>query len=131
MEKLPKVIASVLVEKDGKFLLVKEKLESGKEYWIVPGGKVEFGETIEQAALREIAEETGLNINLTGFIGYDEAIVTKYDYHTVIFFYHGEPIDKKEIVLPNVKYFSLEEIKNLELVDTARWVFEKLGLAKF
>ena len=39
----PKIIVSALVERDGRFLLIRETLESGQDYWIIPGGHVEFG----------------------------------------------------------------------------------------
>ena len=44
----PVLVVAVLVRRKNKFLLVKETLEDGKDYWIVPGGKVEFSETIEE-----------------------------------------------------------------------------------
>lgn len=51
-----------LVQDGGNFLLIKEVLEDSKEYWIVPDGKVIFGETISDAAKREIKEELGIDI---------------------------------------------------------------------
>lgn len=51
------------VEQDGKFLMLKkaDKLFGGGK-WNAPGGKVKEGETLEQCAMRETLEETGLNI---------------------------------------------------------------------
>ncbi len=45
----PKVVVGVLVRNKNKFLLARETLEGGKDWWIIPGGKVEFGEKIEEA----------------------------------------------------------------------------------
>lgn len=54
------------VFKDGKVLLTKR---DDFRIWCLPGGRVEDGETVGQAALRETLEETGLTVKLTGVIG--------------------------------------------------------------
>jgi len=134
--KIPRVVASVIIKKDNKLLLVKEVLESLKEYWIFPGGGVDFGETITDAAKREIKEEIGLDIEIKEFLGFKEAIFPKYDYHTVIFFFMAEPLNDKIIKtdqILDVKYFSRKEIENLDLVESAKWVLEdmyKKGILK-
>ena len=123
MNELPKIVVAVLIEKDGKFLMTKEVLESSKEYWIFPGGKVEFGETLEDAAIREIKEEVGLDISIKNFIGFKEAIHTEHGYHTIIFFYKASPLSNyftlNEVVI-DAKYFSKEEIRELNLVKSAK-----------
>jgi ADP-ribose pyrophosphatase YjhB (NUDIX family) len=128
MEQFPKVVVAVLVQSNEKYLLAKETLESGKDFWIVPGGKVEFGEEIEATARREIKEELGIDVELTEFLGFKEIIRPQFDYHTVIFFFSGKPLTnniKTDSKLKEAKYFSIEEIKNLNLVDSARWLLEE------
>lgn len=64
------LIASALVEHAGKYLLVQQarsRRQPGK--WGPPGGKPEQGEELTTAALRETIEETGLEVELTGFVG--------------------------------------------------------------
>lgn len=51
--------ASAIIIKDKKILLVHRK-RNGKEYWVLPGGRIEEGENGEEAILREVREETGL-----------------------------------------------------------------------
>jgi len=50
---------SIVIEKDGKFLLIKRGNKPEKNYWAVPGGHVDVGETTFQAAFRECKEEVG------------------------------------------------------------------------
>ncbi len=56
----PSVGAAVLVIKRGKILLVKRKVSPSKGKWALPGGFMEQGESVENAALRELKEETGI-----------------------------------------------------------------------
>ncbi|MFA4855474.1 MAG: NUDIX domain-containing protein [archaeon] len=65
----PKLATSVILERDGKVLLLTRALEPLKGYWCLPGGYVCREETPEQAAIREAKEETGLGIEISGILG--------------------------------------------------------------
>ncbi len=58
--------ASVAVVKDGKILLIKR---ADVDAWALPGGVVEAGESTAEAAIREVQEETGLEVELTRLVG--------------------------------------------------------------
>lgn len=130
MQDFPKVVVSVILKKDGKILLAKEVLEDSREHWIIPGGKVEFGERLEDAAAREIKEELGIGIAIKSFLGFHEAVHTEHNYHTIIFFYEAEPLSGFAKINDNkileAKYFSRDEIRELNLIDSARIILEKL-----
>jgi 8-oxo-dGTP diphosphatase len=125
----PRIISAVVLIKDKKVMLVKEILEDKKEHWIFPGGGVEFGETIEDAARRETKEETNLDIRIKNFLGFKEIIRPQFDYHTIIFFFIAEPLNnevKRIEKILDAKYFTINEAKSLSLVDSARWSLEEI-----
>lgn len=62
----PKVGVAAIIVRDGKMLLGKRKGSHGEGDWCFPGGHLECGETVEDCALREAMEETGLKIRVTG-----------------------------------------------------------------
>ena len=64
----PTTVDAVIIEK-GSILLVKRRFDPYKGLWAIPGGFVEEGETVEQAAEREAFEETGVRIGLTKLVG--------------------------------------------------------------
>lgn len=63
----PVLAASTAVFRQGKVLLATRMDAPGDRLWSLPGGKVEVGETLEQAALRELEEEVGITAAITGF----------------------------------------------------------------
>ncbi|MDB5629632.1 MAG: hydrolase [Tardiphaga sp.] len=70
----PQLAASAIVFRDGRILLVRRAHDPGRGRWSVPGGRVEHGETLEQAVHREVAEETGLAIEIVGLAGIREVL---------------------------------------------------------
>jgi 8-oxo-dGTP diphosphatase len=56
----PLSAVAVAAEKDGKILFIKRNVQPAKGMWALPGGFIEQGETVEQAAIRELKEETGI-----------------------------------------------------------------------
>lgn len=61
----PKVAAAVVVEQDGKILLTRRANDPQRGLWTIPGGFVDADEDPHEAAVRECAEETGLQIEIT------------------------------------------------------------------
>lgn len=65
----PKLAAVVLVEMEGKLVMVRRGVEPALGRWAFPSGYVDRGEAVEDAAVREVGEETGLQVEVTDFIG--------------------------------------------------------------
>lgn len=62
MDKKPKVGVGVIIIKENKVLLGKRKNSHGEGSWCFPGGHLEFNESLENCAKREVLEETGIEI---------------------------------------------------------------------
>jgi 8-oxo-dGTP diphosphatase len=70
----PLVGVGVVLVEDGSILLVKRGHDPGKGLWAVPGGKVRPGERLEDAARREVQEETGLTVDVAQVLWVGEHI---------------------------------------------------------
>lgn len=88
MPQAPRPIAAVLgvIVRESQVLLVRRDNPPDAGFWGFPGGKIEAGETIEQAAVREVKEETGLDVIcqtqdvLLEAFDYDESGRLRYHY---------------------------------------------------
>ena len=69
MHRNPAPTVDVAVIDGERLLLVKRSNEPYKNRWVLPGGFVEYDETVENAAAREVLEETGVQIRLESILG--------------------------------------------------------------
>ena len=83
VENYPRVGVGVFVIRDGKFLMGKRIGSHGAETWSVPGGWIEYGETLEQAAVREVHEETSMKITRVAFAALTNNIFRKESIHSL------------------------------------------------
>lgn len=86
--------AYALLHQAGRVLLCRlsREVPSWTGYWTLPGGGLEFGESPEQAVVREVLEETGLHIRVTGLVGID-SVTASFDHedvHSLRVIYHAE-----------------------------------------
>ena len=70
----PEVCVGGVVVHDGRLLLVRRGRGAGVGLWSIPGGRVEWGEALADAVVREVAEETGLAVVPAGWLGWVERI---------------------------------------------------------
>ncbi|WP_024508210.1 NUDIX hydrolase [Bradyrhizobium sp. ARR65] len=70
----PQLAVSAAIFRDDKVLLVRRARSPGKGFYSLPGGRVEFGETLHTALRREVDEETGLAIDIVGLAGWREVL---------------------------------------------------------
>jgi ADP-ribose pyrophosphatase YjhB (NUDIX family) len=116
----PKPCANAIVVGDGKVLLTRRAREPWKDAWCSPGGFCEVGEHPIDTVRREVLEETGLHVEVTGYIGVwvddypDEGAVPSPDVINVAY-YHAVPaggddtaFDPHEV--SEVRWFGWDEL---------------------
>ncbi|CDA80336.1 nUDIX hydrolase [Clostridium sp. CAG:594] len=110
------VVVGGVIEKDGKFLLVQEAQETCRGKWNIPAGHLDPNETIFDGAKREIKEETGCNVELTGILQIGNKVLKDNVVVSVIF--QAKLLDNNITYDPNeildVKWFTYEELVNMK-----------------
>lgn len=70
----PQVGIGVVIIKDDSVLLIRRGRPPNQGHWSIPGGRQEWGETVREAGMREVREETGLDVELVDLIGVFDGI---------------------------------------------------------
>lgn len=111
------IVVSVVVLQEGRILLVQEGKEFCRGQWSLPGGRVEQGEGLVDAAVREVCEETGLHVRVTGMTRVLR-YVSQYGFHCVRFNFVAEIVngelahDGTEIL--DLRWVSLDEFDAMD-----------------
>ena len=120
----PRVRVSLLLRWQDRVLLCRQE-KPGKEYWLLPGGGVEGGETLEEALHRELGEELGLrdSFPLEGPIAVAESIAPGWqsgDRHIVHIVFGAdlsnrslEDVEAQDPVIRGARLFSLDELEEI------------------
>jgi 8-oxo-dGTP diphosphatase len=119
---LPRIRVGVVVVDGDRLLLVRHQ-KKGNTYWLLPGGGLDYGETFEDCAKREILEETGLEIEVKRFLYLSEGIAPDKARHIVQIFVLGERTGGElqtcdEEVIAEVAWVPFNELKSLTLYPT-------------
>jgi ADP-ribose pyrophosphatase YjhB (NUDIX family) len=110
---------SVVVVSDHKILLVRHR-KGNRQYWVLPGGRLEYGETFQECGVRELKEETGLDVAIEGFIFLSEAIAPDRSRHIVNIYLKARVVGGmmklgNEPVLAGVDFLPLDELNRITL----------------
>ena len=70
----PQLAVRAVIFREGKLLLLKRAKSPGHGFWSLPGGRVEFGESLHVALTREVDEEAGLKIDIVALAGWREVL---------------------------------------------------------
>jgi len=130
--KRPIVGVGAVILDEGKILLEKRKNAPGKGKWSIPGGLVDLGESIEQAVIREVKEETGLDVyeprlvDVVNYVSLGEQGAVRY--HFVIVDYlvtvkEGKP--KAASDAEALKWVPFNEVEEYDLTKSFRRFFQR------
>lgn len=119
MSRRPETSVGAVVIRDGAMLMIRRGRGVAQGQWSVPGGRVEFGETLQEAVVREVAEETGLEVVCGAYVGHVERIGV--DHHYVILDYLADPVADQPLVAGDdaaeAAWIALGDLSDLDLVD--------------
>lgn len=116
--KSPSLTVDTVIIENSSILLIKRKNDPYQGSWALPGGFVEYGETVENAAVRETKEETGIDVKLDELVGVYSDPNRDPRGHTVTVCFLGTAIGgivRSATDAEDARYFDLNEIKTLDL----------------
>lgn len=124
------IIVGGVIEKDGKFLLVQEAQEKCRGKWNIPAGHLDSNETIFEGAKREVFEECGCKVELSGVLQIANRVMQDNSWISIIFstklLEENIMFDKNEIL--DVKWFTYEEILNMkEELRAYDWITDAIS----
>ena len=128
-------VGSIIIEGD-RVVLVKRAHPPIQGQWSIPGGVLEVGELVREAAIREAREETGLIVEPGELLGVFDRVLRdaekRVQYHYVLIDFLCRPVGGEFLAASDaaeVRWFTREELPALHLAEDTQAVIEK-GFAK-
>jgi 8-oxo-dGTP diphosphatase len=124
----PQLAVSAAIFRDDRILLVRRARSPAKGFYSLPGGRVEFGETLHEALHREVDEETALKVEIIGLAGWREVVPGPAGggHYLIMSFAArwtaGEPVLNDE--LDDFRWLAPDGLGDLELTDGLQQVIE-------
>lgn len=123
------VVGAVIIKRENKYLLVQEKQEKAYGLWNFPAGKVDKGESFEQAAIREAKEETGYDVELVRKIGIFQTMPEHAVKHVFEAKIIGGELNFPKDEMLDAQWFTFEEIKKMkDKLREVSWIVESINI---
>ena len=135
----PHIGVGVMLIRNNHLLLIKRKYDPDAGYWSIPGGHLDLGEKVQNAAEREAFEETGFKVKVSKLAGIIDKIMYddegKIEYHYVLFNYFVDQIEgapdqhpKADDDALDAKFVPFEELKNYQLTESLIELLKELKI---
>ena len=133
----PYVGVGVIVFRDKDVLLVKRNKDPNKGFWSIPGGKQILGETLVEAAQRELVEETGVRVDSLLLVDVADAIISdaegKIKYHYTLVDYMGHWYSGNSRAgddAQEVRWVHMNELSSYSLLEKTMNIIHKASAMK-
>jgi 8-oxo-dGTP diphosphatase len=124
----PQLAVSAAIFRDGKILLVRRARSPAKGVYSLPGGRVEFGESLHAALHREVDEETSLKIEIVGLAGWREVLPeTSVGGHYLIMSFAARWIGREPVMndeLDDFRWLAPDDLGDLKLTSGLQEVIQ-------
>lgn len=122
------VVAGVILKQDNKYLLLQEKQPKAYMLWNFPAGRVDVGESLEEAAIRETKEESGYDVELIREIKIFHEKATSVIKHVFEGKIIGGELKFPEDEMLDAKWFTYEEIKKIKDKLRDEWILDTVNI---
>lgn len=130
-------VGGLIINNSNELLLILRKKSPEKNFWSIPGGAIEFGETAENAVIREVKEELNIDCKIKKFIGFTNHILIKDKIHWIALSFeliitNGYPTIVEQNSHAAIQWFSLNQLPSNLTMPTKETIYRiKHGNEKY
>ncbi len=124
-------VVAVIINLAGGVLLTKRNVPPFMGQWVMPGGKIDLGESIIRAVQREVFEEVGLEVEVQNLLDVFEHVTPGEDrYHFVILYYRCHPLSDEfnhnDAEVAEARWVPPDELMQYNMPEGTKFILEKL-----